>query len=109
MNLLIDKLKKKNKTIHGYAASTKGNVLLQYFNLDNSKIDFISDKNPAKTNLFTPGTNIRIISENDSRKKAPDFYIVLAWHFKKEILLREKKLRKRGTKFIFPLPKIKVI
>ena len=109
LNLLIDKLKKKNKTIHGYAASTKGNVLLQYFNLDNSKIDFISDKNPAKTNLFTPGTNIRIISENESRKKAPDFYIVLAWHFKKEILLREKKLRKRGTKFIFPLPKIKVI
>ncbi len=109
LNLLIDKLKKKNKTIHGYAASTKGNVLLQYFNLDNSKIDFISDKNPAKTNLFTPGTNIRIISENESRKKAPDFYIVLAWHFKKEILLREKKLIKKGTKFIFPLPKIKVI
>ena len=36
----------------------------------------------------------------------PDFYFVLPWHFKKEILVREQKIRKRGTKFIFPLPKI---
>ena len=109
LNLFVNKLAKKNKEIHGYAASTKGNVLLQYYNLDNKKIKFISDRNPKKNNLFTPGSNIKIISENASRKINPDYYLVLAWHFKNEILQREIKMRKKGTKFIFPLPNIKVV
>ncbi len=105
----INKILSNGKTIHGYAASTKGNVLLQYFNLNNEKISFISDRNPKKSNLFTPGSNIKIISENASRKMRPDYYLVLAWHFKKEILKREKLIRKKGTKFIFPLPKVEII
>jgi len=109
LNLKIKKITKNKKTIHGYAASTKGNVLLQYYNLDNKKIKFISDRNPKKTNLYTPGSNIRIISEAESRKLNPDYYLVLAWHFKKEILVREKMIRKMGTKFIFPLPNIEII
>ena len=109
LNRKIDEILKKGKSIHGYAASTKGNVLLQYYNLNNKKIDFISDRNPKKSNLFTPGSNIKIISEKSSRIMNPDYYLVLAWHFKKEILKREKLVRKKGTKFIFPLPKVEII
>ena len=95
--------------IHGYGASTKGNVLLQFYKIGNKEVDCIADRNPLKHNLFTPGTKIKIISENHSRKLRPDYYLVLPWHFKKEILIREKKIRKKGTKFIFPLPKVKVV
>tara|TARA_B100000686_G_scaffold338601_1_gene411357 strand:- start:839 stop:2065 length:1227 start_codon:yes stop_codon:yes gene_type:complete len=109
LNLKIKKIIKNKKIIHGYAASTKGNVLLQYYNLDNKKIKFISDRNTKKENLYTPGSNIKIISEKDSRNLKPDYYLVLAWHFKKEILAREKMIRKMGTKFIFPLPNIEII
>ena len=109
LNLSINKFIKEKKIIHGYAASTKGNVLLQYYKLNNKKIKFISDRNPKKNNLFTPGTNIKIISEKMSRKMNPDYYLVLAWHFRKEILQRESKIRKNGAKFIFPLPKVKII
>ena len=109
LNILINKISKKNKTIHGYAASTKGNVLLQYFNINKKNIKYISDRNPKKKNLYSPGSNIKIISEAQSRKMKPDYYLVLAWHFKKEILLRENSIRKKGTKFIFPLPKIQII
>tara|TARA_B100000287_G_C20294181_1_gene647139 strand:- start:52 stop:675 length:624 start_codon:yes stop_codon:yes gene_type:complete len=109
LNLKIKKIVKNKKTIHGYAASTKGNVLLQYYNLDNRNIKFISDRNPRKFNLYTPGSNIKVISETESRRLNPDYYLVLAWHFKKEILSREKIIRKKGTKFIFPLPNIKII
>jgi len=59
--------------------------------------------------LFTPGTKIKIISENYSRKQKPDYFLVLPWHFKKEILIREKKIRQKGVKFIFPLPKLQVV
>jgi len=104
INSIID----QNKIIHGYGASTKGNVLLQYFGISNNHINFISDRNPNKFNHFTPGTKIPIISENQSRNLSPDYYFVLPWHFKDEILEREKKIRKKGCKFIFPLPRLKV-
>jgi hypothetical protein len=106
---LIKKIKNKKLIIHGYGASTKGNVLLQFYDIGNKDINYIADRNPLKYNLFTPGTKIKIISENYSRKLKPDYYLVLPWHFKKEILIREKKIRKKGTKFIFPLPKVNVI
>tara|TARA_B100000989_G_scaffold277021_1_gene237672 strand:- start:2916 stop:4139 length:1224 start_codon:yes stop_codon:yes gene_type:complete len=108
-NKLISLLLKKGKSIHGYGASTKGNVLLQYFGISNKEIPFIAERNSQKFNQFTPGTKIKIISEYLSRKKKPDYYLVLPWHFKKEILKRESKMRKYGTKFIFPLPKLKVL
>ena len=106
---LIRKIKKRNQTIHAYGASTKGNVLLQYFNITKSDIDFVSERNPLKYNLYTPGTKIKIISEKKSREMKPNFYLVLPWHFKKEILIREKNIRNKGTKFIFPLPKVQVL
>ena len=106
---ILIKIKKNNKTIHGYGASTKGNVLLQYFDINHNLIDYVADRNPAKNNHYTPGTKIKIITEEKSRKHKPDFYLVLPWHFKKEILIREKKIIKNGTKFIFPLPNIQVI
>lgn len=109
LNLIINKIIRSKKIIHGYAASTKGNILLQYFNLDKKKIEFISDRNRNKIDLLTPGTGIKIISEENSRKLNPDFYLVLAWHFKKEILKRERTIRKKGTKFIFSLPRIEIL
>jgi len=106
---LIKKINYNKKSIHGLGASTKGNVLLQYFNISNKQIKYISDRNPQKYNTYTPGTKIKIISEKLSRKIQPDYYLVLPWHFKTEILKRESLIRKSGTKFIFPLPKMKII
>lgn len=103
----LKKIKMSNKIIHGYGASTKGNVLLQYFGIDKNLLDFVAERNPNKFNLYTPGTKIKIISEKQSRQKKPNYYLVLPWHFKKEILRRERKFLKNGVKFIFPLPNIK--
>tara|TARA_B100000029_G_scaffold476947_1_gene521541 strand:- start:35861 stop:37081 length:1221 start_codon:yes stop_codon:yes gene_type:complete len=105
---LLNKIKKNKKIIHGYGASTKGNVLLQFFGISKKHLDFIADRNIMKKNFYTPGTKIKIITEQDSRKLCPDYYLVLPWHFKKEILKREYLIRKKGTKFIFPLPYLKI-
>jgi hypothetical protein len=83
-------------------------VLLQYLNINDHKVKYIAERNPKKYNKFTPGTKIKIISEMLSRKKNPNYYLVLPWHFKKEILLREKKIRDKGCKFIFALPKLHI-
>lgn len=109
-NLLkkLSYLKLKKKKIFGYGASTKGNILLEYFGINNQVIDFIADRNPEKKGKFTPSSKIPIISEARARSLNPDYYLVLPWHFKKEILIREKKQIRKGTKFIFPLPNIKI-
>ena len=108
LKIFIKKAKANNKIIHGYGASTKGNVLLQYFGLSNKEISYIAERNPKKYNLYTPGTKIKIISEKDSRAMKPDYYLVLPWHFKNEIIKREKKDFKNKSKFIFPLPNLKI-
>ena len=108
LNKFLIKANHQGKIVHGYGASTKGNVLLQYYKINNKMIKYVAERNKNKYGLYTPGTKIKIIPESLSRFYKPDYYLVLPWHFKKEILKREKEIRKRGTKFIFPLPNLKI-
>ena len=106
---LIRKTISQNKKIHLYGASTKGNIILQFCDIRNNVISYAADRNRDKWNRVTPGSHIPIISEENSRKMKPDYYLVMPWHFKKEILKREKEFLKQGGKLIFPLPKLHVI
>lgn len=106
---LLRKLKREGKTIHAYGASTKGNTILQFCGIDKSIIDFAADRNPDKHGARTIGTDIPIISEEESRAMKPDYYLVLPWHFRKEFIEREKKMLAKGTAMIFPLPTIEIV
>ncbi len=106
---LLNQLNNDGKKVFGYGASTKGNVLLQYCGINNSHIPFISEINEDKYNVYTPGTNIPIISQSEADKMNPNYYLVLPWHFKNSIIANETEFRKRGGKFIFPLPDIEII
>jgi hypothetical protein len=106
---LIDSLVADGKTVFGYGASTKGNVLLQFCNLTSKQIPFIAEVNEDKFGSFTPGSLIPIISESEAKAMKPDYFLVLPWHFKNNILSREKEFIANGGKFIFPLPEIEII
>ena len=108
LNNLLKKLKKQNKTIHIYGASTKGNTILQWSKIDKDLVKFAAERNKDKWNAETIGSKIKIISESKSKSMKPDFYLVLPWHFKEEFLIREKKFLNSGGKMIFPLPKVKI-
>ena len=73
------------------------------------KIPSAADRNPDKVGALTLGTGIRIISEAQSRRMRPDYYLVLPWHFKKEFLTSERATIQNGTSMIFPLPDITVV
>jgi len=105
----IKQEKAKGKTIWGYGASTKGNTLLQFFNLDHTMIDGIAERSPYKFGLKTVGTNIPIYSEKDMRLAKPDYLLILPWHFINEFIEREKDYLNAGGKFIVPCPKFLVI
>lgn len=106
---LIIALNKDGKKIFGYGASTKGNVLLQYCGLTNKEIAYIAEVNEEKFGSFTPGTHIPIISEQEAKAMKPDYFLVLPWHFKDNIMQREEAYLENGGKFIFPLPEIEII
>ena len=106
---LITTQKAQGKAIYVYGASTKGNVLLQFCDIDRTLITAAADRNADKWGKRTPGTNIPIISEEEARKATPDYFLVLPWHFRTEFLHREAAFRASGGKFIFPLPQIEVV
>ena len=109
LNALLKNLKREGKRIHIYGASTKGNTILQWCSIDNRIIDYAAERNPDKYGAYTLGTDIPIISEEESRAMNPDYYLVLPWHFKDEFLQREKETLSKGSGFIFPLPNIVVV
>ncbi len=99
----------KGKRIWGYGASTKGNTLLQWYELDASIIEGIAEKSPYKFGYRTVGTNIPIYNEQEMQQIHPDYLLILPWHFVHEFRNRESKYLKSGGKFIIPCPKFEVI
>lgn len=108
LRVLLMDLRKSGHSIHVYGASTKGNVLLQFCGIDKTFIDAAAERNPEKWGRRTPGTAIPIISEEQSRRARPDYYLVLPWHFRREFELREAEYVAQGGKLIFPLPVISI-
>jgi hypothetical protein len=109
LTALVKQIKAEGKTIYGYGASTKGNTLLQYFNLTANEITAIAERSPYKFGLKTVGTQIPIVSEDEMRAAKPDYLLVLPWHFIDEFVSRESDYLKSGGKFIVPCPEIKII
>lgn len=109
---LVDFLRqeaKRGKRIYAYGASTKGNMLLQYYGLGHEVISKIADRNPDKWGKMTVGTHIPIVSEDEARQDKPDYFLVLPWHFLRGFLVRERSYLEGGGKFVVPLPKFRVI
>lgn len=97
------------KKVWVYGASTKGNVIAQFYGLDASMIRGAADRDPNKWGKYMIGSGIPITSEEQFRAANPDFAIILPYAFQAEMLERESEWRSRGGKFIVPLPEFKVI
>jgi len=109
LTALLGQLRAEGATIHVYGASTKGNTILQFAGIDGDLVDVAADRNPDKWGSETIATHIPIVSEEESRRRQPDYYLVLPWHFLDEFLEREHEFLARGGRFIVPLPNVRVI
>jgi len=107
---LLQKLKNEKKSLFGYGASAKGNVLLNYCNIDYNILDYIIDTTPLKQGKFTPGTHIPVYSPDKILDKGEgSIALLLAWNYKSEILDKENQFRTNGGKFLLPIPEPKLI
>ena len=106
---LLQELKRAGKTIAAYGAAAKGNTLLNYIGVDNSVIDFVVDRSPHKQGFLLPGTRIPILHQDELLERMPDYTLILAWNFAEEILAQQAEYRRRGGRFIIPIPQVRVV
>ncbi|HBA89454.1 MAG TPA: hypothetical protein DCZ75_16155 [Geobacter sp.] len=103
----IEKCVAAGKKVYAYGASTKGNVILQYYGLDNTLIAGAADLNPVKWGKYTL-TDIPIVSEEEGREKA-DVFLVLPYAFVDSFIEREQEWLEKGGEFVVPLPEFRVV
>ncbi len=107
-NTLSDVLKsihKEGKKVMGFGASAKGISLLNYSRIKTDLIHSIVDETPDKQGKLTPGSNIPIVDFSHFAREKPDYILLLAWNFEKELREKTKHL---GAKYILPIPQVTI-
>lgn len=99
---------KRAKRPYLLGASTRGHTLAQYFGLDHKNIVAASERDRRKHGHVFGATGIPIVSEAEARADA-DVMIVMPWHFRDEIIERERHYLEAGKALVFPLPKLEVV
>ena len=102
----LKKLKGGGAKIAAFAASAKGNTLLNACRIDGATIDYIVDDTPEKIGKFSPGTGIPIVDRAVLEDDPPDYLVILAWNFAREIIESTSGF---GGKYIIPIPAFKII
>jgi hypothetical protein len=91
------------KKIVGFGSSARSQTFLNYCNFNEKNIDMIIDNNSMKQNLYSPGTNIKIVDFNTGVNFHPDVIFILAWNFKDEIINLCKSNGYKGE-YLVPFP-----
>jgi SAM-dependent methyltransferase len=106
---LLHRLKTENRRIAVYGASAKGSTLLNYFGINGELLDFVVDRSTVKQEHYTPGTHLPIYPPEKLLEEMPDYVLLLTWNFADEILQQQAEYRRRGGRFIIPIPEVKVV
>jgi SAM-dependent methyltransferase len=105
----LARLKREGKRLAAYGAPAKGNTLLSYLELDPDTIDYIADRSSLKQGRFTPGTHIPVVPAERLLEDQPDYAVLLAWNFEDEILAQQAEYRRRGGRFLVPVPVLREV
>lgn len=106
---MVLSFKAQGKRIAGYGASAKSTVWINACGFNRTEIDFITDDTPGKRYCTTPGTNIPITDPGAILRELPDYVILWAWNYEREILEKEKLAREKGVRFIVPTSPIRIV
>jgi hypothetical protein len=105
----LRELKEAGNSIAAYGASAKGSTLLNFCGIGTDVLDFVADRSKAKRGWLTPGMHLPIVSAEELLLRKPDYTLLLTWNFADEILDQQAEYRRRGGRFIIPIPEVRVV
>lgn len=107
----LDKCSTRGKSVFLLGASTKGNTFLQVCEISRDDIPYAAEVNRDKFGMYTVGSNIYIIPEEEAFAMKPDYFLVPVWHFKKDLLTKKHIIDylEAGGHLVFPLPYFHIV
>lgn len=106
---LLREVKGRGQSVAAYGAAAKGSTLINYAGIGPDLVDFVVDRNDHKHGLYMPGTHIPIRDPQALLSEQPDYTLMLAWNFEKEIVAQQQEYLRRGGKFIIPVPAPRIV
>lgn len=106
---LLRDLKAHRHRIAAYGAAAKGATLLNAFGIGADVLDFVADRSEHKQGLCMPGVRLPIVAPEHLLEAMPDEVLLLAWNFADEILEQQAEYRRRGGRFIVPIPRPRLV
>jgi SAM-dependent methyltransferase len=104
----LDGLKASGQRIAAYGASAKGSTLLNYCGIGRERLEYVVDRSTLKQGRYTPGRKLAIHAPARLLDDQPDYLLLLTWNFAEEILAQQAEYRRRGGRFLIPVPEVKV-
>ena len=101
---LLAELKQSGRRIAAYGAAAKGATLLNYIGIGRETLEFVADRNPHKQGRYLPGVHVPVVAPGRLLEAMPDYVLLLSWNLAEEIMAQQAEYRRRGGRFIIPLP-----
>jgi SAM-dependent methyltransferase len=106
---IVGRLKAEGARIVGYGAAAKACTLLAYTGIGAEQLECLVDKSTFKQGWYFPGNRLPIRSPDWLLEARPEYTLILPWNFADEIIAQQAEYRRRGGKFIIPVPEPVVV